>query len=87
LNTGTSTSISEIIPPELLQKLTALSYDGIDDRGDILIDNWDSKGDEYYVLTPPGLDPPAVPEPSTLLIFAAAGALAVRASRRRRAAD
>jgi len=86
VNTGTTTPITQVIPPELLTPYSNLIIEGFDDRGDILVRttlNFDLKGNEYYILTPPGLDPPAVPEPSTLLIFAAAGALAVRASRRR----
>ncbi|APW61853.1 PEP-CTERM sorting domain-containing protein [Paludisphaera borealis] len=86
LNTGKSTSIDQLIPQQLLQNYPGIPFvQGIDDRGDIVIyaDN-QFTGSEAFMLTPPGLDPPAVPEPSTLLIFAAAGALAVRTVGRRK---
>ncbi|APW63204.1 PEP-CTERM sorting domain-containing protein [Paludisphaera borealis] len=88
LNTGRSTSIDQLIPQQLLQNYPGIPFvQGIDDRGDIVIyaDN-QYTGSEAFMLTPPGLDPPPVPEPSTLLIFAAAGALVVRTARRRRLA-
>jgi hypothetical protein len=87
VNTGTTTSIPQLIPPELLQKLSLINVDAIDDRGDLLIDSFifSTHKTEYYILTPPGLSPPPVPEPSTLLIFAAVGALTVRTAARRKA--
>ncbi|MDR3621465.1 MAG: hypothetical protein P4L85_19095 [Paludisphaera borealis] len=85
LNKGTTTSLDQLVPLQILQNYPYNQYvQGIDDRGDILLyANNPSTGTEAFMLTPPGLDPPAVPEPSTLLIFAAAGALAVRTAARR----
>ncbi|MDR3623185.1 MAG: PEP-CTERM sorting domain-containing protein [Paludisphaera borealis] len=86
LNKGTSTTIDQLVPQQILQNYPGIPFvQGIDDRGDIVIyaDN-QFTGSEAFMLTPPGLDPPAVPEPSTLLIFAAAGALAVRTVGRRK---
>ncbi|WP_168189340.1 PEP-CTERM sorting domain-containing protein [Paludisphaera borealis] len=88
LNKGTTTSLDQLVPQQILQNYPYNQYvQGIDDRGDIVIyaDN-QYTGSEAFMLTPPGLDPPAVPEPSTLLIFAAAGVLVVRTARRRKLA-
>jgi hypothetical protein len=84
VNTGTITPIAQLMPSQILEKFP-LGFGGfdIDDRGDILVEAIGLGGmTEALMLTPPGLAPPAVPEPSTLLIFAAAGALAIRAGRR-----
>lgn len=90
VKTGTTTPISQLIPPALLQQLTtsasnvSLGYeaDGIDDRGDILVRIYGpgSTQGEEFLLTPPGLTQPVPsPEPSTLLFFGlVAGALGVR---------
>jgi hypothetical protein len=88
LNTGTTTSLDQLVPQQILQNYPLSQYvQGIDDRGDILLYARNGiTGGEAFMLTPPGLDPPAVPEPSTLLIFAAVGALAVRTAARRRKA-
>ena len=90
--TGTTTPISQLFPPALLQQLTgsptgATSFfqgKGIDDRGDVLVTVGLLPGfrqTETFILTPPGLAPPtSTPEPSSLLIFGMiAGGMGLRA--------
>lgn len=85
LNTGMTTPLTQLIPPEILEHYQrGVLGEGLDDRGDILVLAYNQNFEvEALMLTPPGLDPPAVPEPSTLLVFAAGAVLAIRAGRRR----
>lgn len=88
LNTGVTSSIQQLIPPQILRQYpNTLIAETMNSRGDILVHASGPSGEEAFILTPPGLAPPStVPEPSTLLIFAAAGSLALRTARRRKTA-
>jgi hypothetical protein len=90
VNTGVTTLTTQLVPPDLLKELEGLHGDGIDDRGDLLVDglrtNSASWEYESFILTPPGLAAPVpAPEPSTVVVFGfLATALGLRTCRRSR---
>jgi hypothetical protein len=92
LNTGTRTDVLDLVDPELRGRYGHFGVEGFSARGDILLVAipWaelglDHSGTEYYILTPPGLEPMTpVPEPSLLWLAAGSIGLGVRARRRKR---
>ncbi|WP_337176347.1 hypothetical protein [Paludisphaera sp.] len=88
LKTGTRTDVRDLVDPELWGRYDRFGVDGFSARGDILLvatprrdyTDPDSPREEFYILTPPGLEPMTpVPEPSLLWLAAGAVGLGVRA--------